>query len=129
LFRSIAGIDWLFGRSELHKSRRLNGVACGVVAAFNVGMDGMERPRLLDQVRQAIRMRHYSPRTEEAYVGWIRRFILFHKKRHPVEMGEVETNAFFSEMASVKHVSASTQTQALCALMFLYKDVLGQKTE
>jgi len=81
------------------------------------------------KIGQAIRLRHYSPRTEEAYVGWIRRFILFHKKRHPAEMGEAETNSFLSDLASERHVSASTQTQALCALMFLYREVLGQKTE
>ena len=92
-------------------------------------MDAIGKPHLLDQVRQAIRLRHYSPRTEEAYVGWIRRFILFHKKRHPAEMGEAETNSFLSDLASERHVSASTQTQALCALMFLYREVLGQKTE
>jgi integrase len=92
-------------------------------------MDDTGKPRLLDQVRQAIRLRHYSPRTEEAYIGWIRRFILFHGKRHPAEMSAEETNAFLSDLASAKHVSASTQTQALCALMFLYKDVLGQNPE
>jgi integron integrase len=92
-------------------------------------MDAMGKLHLLDQVRQAIRLRHYSPRTEEAYVSWIRRFILFHKKRHPADMEAMETNAFLSDLASAGHVSASTQTQALCALMFLYKEVLGQKTE
>jgi integron integrase len=92
-------------------------------------MDAMGKPHLLDRVRQAIRLRHYSSRTEEACVGWIRRFILFHKRRHPADMGELESNAFLSDLASAKHVSASTQMQALCALMFLYKEVLGLKTE
>ena len=81
-------------------------------------------PRLLDRVREAIRARHYSLRTEEAYVGWIRRFILFHKKRHPLEMAEPEINAFVTHLAVESSIGASTQTQALSALMFLYRHVL-----
>jgi integron integrase len=84
------------------------------------------QPRLLDRVRLVIRARHYSPRTETAYVAWIRRFILFHGKRHPVEMGEPEVTQFLSALASERHVSASTQNQALSALLFLYADVLGR---
>lgn len=83
-----------------------------------------QQPRLLDRVRIAIRTRHYSLRTEEAYVGWIRRYIFFHKKRHPAEMGEGEINAFLSHLAVKGRVSASTQNQALCALLFLYRHVL-----
>src|SRR5262245_10984379 len=82
------------------------------------------QPRLLDRVRQAIRARHYSLRTEEAYVGWIRRYILFHGKRHPMEMGETEINAFVIHLASDEGVGASTQTQALSAILFLYRHVL-----
>src|SRR5262245_12478057 len=81
-------------------------------------------PRLLDRVRFAVRARHYSLRTEEAYVGWIRRFILFHNKRHPLEMAEPEINAFVTSLAVDGPVSASTQTQALSALLFLYRHVL-----
>jgi integrase len=81
-------------------------------------------PKLLDRVRIAIRTRHYSLRTEEAYVAWIRRFIFFHNKRHPMEMGEPEINAFLSGLAVKERVSASTQNQALCALLFLYRHVL-----
>ncbi len=84
-------------------------------------------PKLLDQVRQAIRARHYSRRTEEAYVHWIRRFILFHGKRHPREMGEPQVTAFLTMLASKERVSASTQTQALSALVFLYRAVLRQE--
>jgi integron integrase len=84
-------------------------------------------PRLLDQVREAIRVRHLSPRTEEAYTHWIRRYILFHGKRHPSEMGEIEINAFLTDLAVTRRVSPSTQTQALCALLFLYRIVLGQE--
>ena len=82
-------------------------------------------PRLLDGVRAALRARHYSPRTEEAYVGWIRRFILFNGKRHPKEMGDVEINAFLSHLAVEGHVAASTQNQALAALLFLYREALS----
>jgi len=82
------------------------------------------RPKLLDQVRQAIRTRHYSRRTEETYVAWIRRFILFHGKRHPSEMGRAEISRFLSSLAVDGKVSASTQNQALGARLFLYRDVL-----
>jgi len=85
------------------------------------------KPRLLDQVRQAIRTRHYSYRTEKAYVHWIKRFIFYHNKRHPAEMGEAEIAAFLSSLASESHVSASTQNQALNALLFLYHEVLEKK--
>ncbi len=83
------------------------------------------RPRLLDQVRDAIRRRHYSYRTEETYVHWIRRFIFFTGKRHPRELGAAEVTAFLNHLASERHVAASTQNQALSALLFLYKEVLG----
>jgi integrase len=82
-------------------------------------------PRLLDRVRQAIRVRHYSRRTEDAYTGWIRRFIGFHKLRHPSEMGVAEIAAFLSWLAERRQVSASTQNQALQALLFLYREVVG----
>jgi integron integrase len=85
------------------------------------------KPKLLDQVRQAIRTRHYSPRTEEAYVGWIKRFIFFHNKRHPVDMGEPEIARFLSSLATESHVSSSTQNQAFNALLFLYQEVLQRK--
>lgn len=81
-------------------------------------------PKLLDRVRAAIRSRHYSPRTEEAYVMWIRRYILFHGKKHPSAMGADEVNAFLTRLAVDEKVSASTQNQALSALLFLYKSVL-----
>ena len=84
------------------------------------------KPKLLDQVRQAIRMRHYSYRTEKAYVHWIKRYIFFHNKRHPQEMGEAEIARFLSSLASDAHVSASTQNQALNALLFLYREVLSK---
>jgi len=85
------------------------------------------RPRLLDTVRIALRTRHYSARTEKAYVGWIRRFILFHGKRHPNTMGEPEIGAYLSYLATGAKVSASTQNQALAALLFLYQQVLERQ--
>ena len=84
-------------------------------------------PRLLDRVRDAIRVRHYSIRTEQAYTGWIRRFILFHGKRHPAEMGKLEVEAFLTHLAVSGNVAAPTQNQALSAVLFLYKEVLGQE--
>jgi integron integrase len=84
-------------------------------------------PRLLDRVRLAVRARHLSPRTETAYVGWIRRFILFHQKRHPQTMAEVEVASFLSALAKDRGVSASTRNQALAALLFLYEHVLVRK--
>jgi integron integrase len=97
----------------------------GPLRAAGVVLAAQQKPKLLDQVRDAIRTRHYSYRTEEAYVGWIRRYILFHGKRHPAEMGKPEVSAFLSSLATDGHVSASTQNQALNALLFLYREVLG----
>lgn len=82
-------------------------------------------PKLLDRLRTHLRTRHYSLRTEEAYVDWARRFILFHGKRHPQEMGAAEVEAFLSHLAVERQVAASTQNQAKAALLYLYKQVLG----
>jgi integron integrase len=83
------------------------------------------RPRLLDRVRDTLAMRHYSSKTREAYVGWIKRFIRFHGRRHPKELGAREVSGFLSDLAVRAQVSASTQNQALAALKFLYSEVLG----
>lgn len=80
----------------------------------------------LNEVISAIRVRHYSIRTEQAYVGWIKRYILFHGKRHPRDMGDGEVGAFLSFLAMERNVAASTQNQALNALVFLYKAVLDK---
>ena len=88
---------------------------------------GQQKPKLLDKVREAIRTRHYSRRTEKVYVGWIKRFIYFHNVRHPVEMAEPEINAFLTHLAIKEKVSASTQNQALSALLFLYRHVFGRE--
>ncbi len=85
----------------------------------------MNKPRLLDKVHAVLRIHHYSLRTEHSYVQWIKRFILFHKKRHPKEMGKLEVEAFLSYLATDKNVAASTQNQALSAILFLYKKVLN----
>jgi integron integrase len=81
--------------------------------------------RLLEQVREAVRTRHYSLRTEEAYIRWVREYILFCGKRHPAELGAREVSAFISHLAVGRKVAASTQTQALSALLFLYREVLS----
>ena len=80
--------------------------------------------KLLDQVRDAIRTKQYSYRTEQTYVQWIKRYIMFHKKAHPKEMGAEEIKAYISYLANERSVSASTQNQALSAIMFMYKFVL-----
>jgi integron integrase len=87
----------------------------------------VSKPRLLDRVRWHLRVKHYSLRTEQSYIDWIRRFILFHQKRHPDEMSEKEVSAFLTHLAVDEHVAASTQNQALSALLFLYQQVLERK--
>ena len=82
-------------------------------------------PRLLDQMRERIRVKHYSIRTEETYLHWVKRYILFHHKRHPAEMGAPEVEAFLSHLATTANVSASTQNLALSSILFLYKEVLA----
>ncbi len=84
----------------------------------------MQKPRLLDQVREVCRVRHYSPRTEKAYIHWIKRYIFYHDKRHPKDMDDNEINAFLSWLATSRNVAAATQNQALDALVFLYHQVL-----
>jgi integron integrase len=84
------------------------------------------RPKLLDQMRDAVRRRHYSYRTEETYVHWIKRFIYFHGKRHPEGMGEAEVTAFLNHLARDRSVASATQNQALAAVLFLYREVLGR---
>ena len=89
---------------------------------------GAPKPRLLDRVRDAIRARHYSRRTEKAYVAWIRRYIFFHGKRHPAEMGVPEITRFLTSLAVDGKVAASTQNQALCALLFLYARYFSRRS-
>ena len=92
----------------------------------NITPSNTPRPlKLLDQLREQIRLRHYSIRTEAQYVQWVRRFVLFHGKRHPREMGAVEVTAFLTDLAVNGKVAASTQNQALSALLFLYREVLN----
>jgi integron integrase len=86
-------------------------------------------PKLLDQIRQTLRTKHYSYRTEQTYIDWIKRFILFHHKRHPRDMGSDEVQAYITYLANERHVAASTQNQALSAIMFLYRYVLQQELD
>ena len=92
----------------------------------------MEQPhskKLLDQARDALRLKHYSYRTEQAYVDWITRYILYHGKRHPQDMGSAEVQAFLTHLAVEKNVAASTQNQAFSALLFLYREVFHRDLE
>jgi integron integrase len=94
---------------------------------MEVKVVSQQSPKLLDRLRAEIRLRHYSIRTEETYVDWARRFILFHDKRHPKNMGAAEVTAFLTHLAAERNVSASTQNQAKSALLFLYREVLGSE--
>lgn len=85
------------------------------------------KPKFLDQVRNVLRVNHYSRKTEEAYISWIKRFILFNNKRHPNEMGAEEIKKFISFLANEKHVSSSTQNQALNAILYLYKNIIKKE--
>ena len=102
-----------------------NRIACmrPILDVASVG----HKPKLLDQVRNIIRRKHYSIRTEQAYVDWIKRFIIYHNKCHPAEMAEEEVAQFLTHLARDLNVAASTQNQALSALLFLYKEVLKQE--
>jgi hypothetical protein len=114
---------------EPAKIYRLNmqGITTNSAAALTDSSLSRQKPRLLDQVRQAIQRRHYSDKTEKAYIHWIKRYIFFHNKRHPGEMGEAEIGRFLTALATTLKVSASTQNQALNALLFLYKEVLNKQ--
>ena len=120
------GHDHLTAESTDLVSRVPEG-AFTVLAVREVGPAAAPKPRLLDRVREATRARHYSRRTEKAYVAWIRRFVLFHGKRHPLEMGGPEVTRFLTSLAVEGHVAGSTQNQALSALLFLYREVLAQE--
>jgi hypothetical protein len=85
----------------------------------------MMKRKLLDQVRDKIRVKHYSIKTEQSYVGWVKQYIFFHNKRHPLEMGKAEIEQFLTYLAVNKKVSPTTQNQAFSALLFLYLQVLG----
>jgi integron integrase len=93
------------------------------------GTSSQQGKKLLDQVSDAIRLKHYSYRTEQTYIDWIKRYILFHNKRHPKDMGFQEIQTYLSHLASEKKVAASTQNQALSAILFLYRHVLNQEIE
>jgi len=94
------------------------------IKAIPSGAEPPRPPKLLEQVRDAIRRKHYSLRTEDTYVHWIKRFIYFHGKRHPRDLGEAEVTAFLNDLARVRNVASATQNQALSAVLFLYKEVL-----
>ena len=109
------------GRAEVHIAATGRGTSASDASRVPAP------PKLLLRLRRAIRLHHYSQRTEQAYVHWVRRFVRFHGTRDPALMGEAEITAFLTDLATRRHVSASTQNQALGAILFLYRDVLGRK--
>ena len=115
------------------KGRIMNTASVGTPSQkMSVGKPGLSlvrdaKPKLLDQLREALRARHYSRRTEQTYCSWVKRFIFFHNVRHPEEMAEPEINAFLTHLAVKEKVSASTQNQALSALLFLYRNVISRE--
>lgn len=114
-------------QAELTTVSQCQRLPAPVAASPLVPQSTVPRPvKIIDQIRGVIRAKHYSHRTEEAYIHWARQFILFHAKRHPLEMGEIEVAAFLEHLAVNKAVAASTQNQALNALVFLYGTVLGK---
>jgi integrase len=106
------------------REQRLYSNPGGMVPPANDNTAAPSKPRLLDQVRDVIRSKHYSIRTEQAYIDWIKRYIYFHDKKHPEVMSETHISAFLTHLAVERKVASSTQNQALCALVFLYREVL-----
>ena len=102
-----------------------NQSATGTATLTDTQTVSRQPPKLLDRMREAIRVKHYALATERTYIHWAKRFIFFHNKRHPAEMGAPEVESFLSALATERNVSASTQNQAMHAILFLYKDVLG----
>jgi len=88
-----------------------------------------QSPKLLEQARGVLRAKHYSLKTEQSYINWMKRYVLFHNKRHPKDMGEAEINQFLTYLAVKENVAASTQNQALCAIVFLYKEIIGRDVD
>jgi integron integrase len=109
--------------ADKHRTRPLSATVRAITSSPAIP----PKPKLLDQMREALRSRHYSRRTEATYCTWVKRYIFFHNVRHPAEMAEPEINAFLTHLAVKERISASTQTQALSALLFLYRHVLGRE--
>jgi integron integrase len=122
--RESMGMVALRSSSRISYPMLSGGAPTATLTVREAGPAGAPKPRLLDRVRESLRARHYSRRTEHAYVAWIRRYIFFHGKRHPAEMGAPEITRFLTWLAVHEKVAASTQNQALGALLFLYREVL-----
>lgn len=123
--RELGGADVDADGHDHGHAQNLDGCIDAVVGAPPAGAEPPASPRLLDQLRHQVRYRHYSLRTEEAYVHWVRTFIHYHGLRHPAELSRPEVEAFLGWLAAERQVSASTHKQALSALLFLYQQVLG----
>ena len=115
------------GEQKFQSRQCLAGKADSGSPGQNAPVVSARTPKLMDQLHEALRSRHYSRRTEQAYCHWVRRFIFFHNVRHPAEMAEPNIKAFLTHPAVKEKVSASTQNQALSALLFLYRHVIGRK--
>ena len=115
------------GQTESAEPVRAQRLSSANQFGMNPSASSEHQLKLLDRLRQALRSRHYSKRTENTYVMWVKRFICFHNVRHPAEMAESEINAFLTHLAVERHVSASTQNQALSALLFLYRHLIGRE--
>jgi len=101
----------------------------GSISCIHEDSSAFAKPKLLDSLRLALRSRHYSRKTEKSYIAWVKRFVYFHGVRHPAEMGEPEINAFLTSLAVKDKVSASTQNQAISALLFLYRHIIGREID
>lgn len=111
-------------RAALQPTHRHLSNTGGIVQTILPDQTSGLRPKLLDQVRIALRSNHYSPKTEESYVSWIRKFILYNNKTHPMKLGKEDIQRYVSHLAIERNVSSSTQNQALQGILFLYKNVL-----
>lgn len=104
----------------------MHGIKQNIFPAAGTTPQQQVKPKLLDQVKNELSVNHYSKKTEEAYIGWIKRFILFHNKRHPIDMGAEEIKSFLDNLVTNHHVSSATQNQALQGILFLYKNILNK---
>ena len=127
LHSSLRGVGMTESRAPLPKYIRDRTHTASMIVSFPPALPTPQKPKLLDQLREALRSRHYRRRTKTTYCHWIKRFIFFHNVRHPAEMAEPEINAFLTHLAVKEKVSSSTQNQALSALLFLYRHVLGRE--
>ena len=124
---ALRAVPLLGSPKQASPAQRPSGAVAATRSPSAAPTPAKQQPKLLDRLREALRSRHYSRRTEQCYCHWVKRFIFFHHVRHPAEMAEPEINAFLTHLAIKERVSASTQNQALSALLFLYRRVLWRE--